>query len=501
MSNRWFIRPGYASRDHPEYFDDNLQEQSGIVHQPDVYPFAFRLAAMWGRHTVIDIGCGRAQKLVVAHPHFDLIGVDIAENFRFCESTYEFGKWIESDLESGEPLPVESRKVADSVVVCSDVIEHLSDPGALLSVLSGLVQQGALLVMSTPERDRVRGCDDPGPPANPAHVREWALDEFHQLLAWSGLEPDFIGLTRNNDRDSLKRTILAVVDGSRPQEPAAASFEVLAVVTAYNEADVIETTIDHLRNQGAAVHVIDNWSTDATFDLLAQKAERKEISVERFPPSGPTGTYDWSVLLERVSEVGMASAADWVIHHDADEIRQSPWPEISLRDALWGVDRAGFNAIDHTVIEFWPTPGKEHLPLPERRHFIFGSRPGHFQQIKGWKRAAGPGRLVDSGGHDINLPNQRVFPHKFLLRHYPVRSQEHGERKIFRERKARWNLSERQERGWHYHYEKYEPGDAFIRLPADMLEFDEVGFCRDYVTERLSGVNLPGTSANPWLSV
>ena len=48
MADRWFIRPGYTSRESADYFDDIIVDSSGVVHQPDVYPFAFRLAAMWG---------------------------------------------------------------------------------------------------------------------------------------------------------------------------------------------------------------------------------------------------------------------------------------------------------------------------------------------------------------------------------------------------------------------------------------------------------------------
>jgi hypothetical protein len=82
-----------------------------------------------------------------------------------------------------------------------------------------------------------------------------------------------------------------------------------------------------------------------------------------------------------------------------------------------------------------------------------------------------------------------VYPFKFLLKHYPVRSQKHGEKKVFRERKARWNPEERA-KGWHTHYDTMEEGDRFL-LPASEQEFfDEDHFLKTYLVERLSGVGI-----------
>ena len=51
--------------------------------------------------------------------------------------------------------------------------------------------------------------------------------------------------------------------------------------------------------------------------------------------------------------------------------------------------------------------------------------------------------LAGSGGHEAVFTGRRVFPYNFLSKHYPVRSQAHGERKIFVERSARRSESAR----------------------------------------------------------
>jgi chromosome segregation ATPase len=64
-----------------------------------------------------------------------------------------------------------------------------------------------------------------------------------------------------------------------------------------------------------------------------------------------------------------------------------------------------------------------------------------------------------------------VFPIRFLLRHYPVRGQAHGERKIEKERRAAFAPEERK-RGWHVQYDGVEPGQSFLRDPETLRPYD-----------------------------
>jgi hypothetical protein len=49
-----------------------------------------------------------------------------------------------------------------------------------------------------------------GPPANPAHTREWNLDEFERLLSDCGLNVSTATYTRSNDSKTDRATILIV---------------------------------------------------------------------------------------------------------------------------------------------------------------------------------------------------------------------------------------------------------------------------------------------------
>src|SRR5258708_23288585 len=72
---------------------------------------------------------------------------------------------------------------------------------------------------------------------------------------------------------------------------------------------------------------------------------------------------------------------------------------------------------------------------------------------------------------------RKVFPVRFLLRHYPVRGQAHGERKVLAERLQRFAPEERAQ-GWHVQYGQYGQdrgplaGKGFLRDPASLILYD-----------------------------
>ncbi|WP_165873441.1 rhamnan synthesis F family protein [Parasulfuritortus cantonensis] len=501
--DNFFIKDGYTARTTANYFEDSLVGTEGVLHQPHVYAFAGYLAKKFACTHILDIGCGRAVKLADLHPDFEIVGVDIGSNIEYCRSHYGFGTWLTLDLETAEGDLLSPEVLQKTVLVCSDVIEHLVDPKPLLGFISRCLDHAPVAILSTPERDLVRGVDDAGPPANTAHVREWNQAELGLLLQDFGFDVAFLGLTCNNNRDWAKKTTLAVLHGRAlpPRQVACATdFRVVAFMTAYNEADIIFHSIRHLIDQGVDVYLIDNWSTDDTVAHATPLLGKGLIAIEQFPPGGPTGTYDWHALLTRVEELAQAIQANWYLHHDADEIREAPWSDMRLREAFAYVERMGFNAVDHTVIEFRPVDdgfesGTDYGTY--FRHWEFGCKPGHFKQVKAWRSSGVRVDLARSGGHEAAFEDRRVFPYKFLLRHYPVRSQGHGVKKVFAERKQRFNPLERVEKGWHVHYDDIVQGHNFVRSEMGLSRFEEETFCSDYLVERLSGLGILDRPAQP----
>lgn len=194
--SRFFLPEGYMENPEPLYFHDT----DDVTWQPDVYKLAGELAVSRSCESIIDIGCGSARKSLDLG--LEVIGIDSGPNL---PSSRQGAVFIEHDLETGLGV----LEYLNGVVVCADVVEHLRDPLPLLSGLRSLADRSPALLISTPDRDLVRGPDDLGPPRNPCHVREWNKREFAQLLGSVGIQAE-ITHTIDNDRDRSPTTLLAV---------------------------------------------------------------------------------------------------------------------------------------------------------------------------------------------------------------------------------------------------------------------------------------------------
>mgnify|MGYP001020690447 CR=1 FL=1 len=273
--------------------------------------------------------------------------------------------------------------------------------------------------------------------------------------------------------------------------PAPDSFRLTAMVTAFNEADVIRPTVQYLLDQGIDVVVIDNWSTDSTMDEIADLVDGARVSVLKFPEDGPSGLYEWERMLEFVATAAAKVDSDWIVHHDADQRHEAPWPGASYRDAIYAVDRLGFNAIDHTVIDFRPVNDDfvDGTELRDHFHYFeFDRGAAASTHVQAW-RNDGPVDLASSGGHAVKFADRKVFPFNFLLRHYQIRSQAHGERKVFRDRRPRYQIDEL-DRGWHEHYLSMSKRHSFIRKASDLNEFRPEDFGEHYLLQMVAQVGI-----------
>jgi hypothetical protein len=304
----------------------------------------------------------------------------------------------------------------------------------------------------------------------------------------------FLGRVTLDDGTDGRLAIIDRVIGPAMRGEPPNDFRVLAILTTFNESDILESTIEALHRDGVEVHIVDNWSTDETFDIASRYSELGLVKLERFP-AAPVATFNHADLLRRVETIASESSATWVLHHDTDERRRSPWPDLTMRRALWVVQQSGFNAVDHTVLTFRPVdngwrPGSD--PELGIVHFEVEARPDLLLQVRAWHS---PGRvdLARSGGHEANFDGRRVFPYKFLLKHYPLRSQGQAERKVFRERRSRWNEEERA-KGWHHHYDDLQVGQSFVWSSAALERFVEGRTQRELMVPFLGGAEV----GQPW---
>ncbi len=371
-----------------------------------------------------------------------------------------------------------SAESANAVIVCAGMIQHFPDTAPLLDAIGRLLKNASVAILTTPDRDQ---CSD--------RAARWNRPEFRCLIEKAGLEVLFHGLTAASETDGRKGTILSVIREPRMVAPVPPEFRVVGLVGSYNEEDVIESFLQHTIAQGVEVVLIDNWSTDSTVERAARFVGKGLISIMKFPEGGPSETHEFRAMLKRKEELAQQIEADWFIHLDPDEVRESPWPDVTIREALYRVQSEGFNAVDHTCAIFHPI-GEQYRSGETLRdqfsYFEFGTRPGHLVQIKVWKRQDELVDLAESGGHEVRFPGRRVYPFRFLLRHYPIRSQEQGQRKVFHERLPRFSPVLRK-RGWHIQYDNLARNHCFVRDPSTLLRFTPETFYEEYLVERLAG--------------
>ena len=230
-----------------------------------------------------------------------------------------------------------------------------------------------------------------------------------------------------------------------------------ALMAVYNEADILQAMLRHYTRRGMMVYALDNWSTDGSFEIAENEPG---VAVQRWPAQ-PIETFEWGKMLDFFQSELEVIGADWFSLCGADHYLDT----MDGRDFLGEVERADrndYNAISFTHRTFRPPDDS----------FTTGDPVATFTQdyyddlgwlCDTWKRLPGvTPDLRNNGGHDVTFEGRKVWPYKLLRRHYPIRSQMHGERKVFQERRPRWSPAERAI-GWHVQYDDVEPGYRFVR--------------------------------------
>jgi glycosyltransferase involved in cell wall biosynthesis len=454
-------------------FDSRSSSQTNS--QPDLYPFAAYLGRQFDCTHAIILGKPSAKDLRQLYPEFEISGVVSESDLKSYRERYGFANWLPATINRPAAIPLAEDILRRAVIVCTDLdLEEFDNPARLLQTLKTWLDHAPACILTTPHR-------------TPA--------ELERLLRAEGLNLEFIGLTASGNVAYERKTTLAVVTNNAAVRPiemkAPADFRVVAFMAAYNEADIIEQSVRKWTDQDVAVHVLENWSTDGTYELLKELETRLSITVERFPQAGPSPFFDWGAMLARIEVLAGEIEADWFVRRGADEVLTSPWSGLSYKDALYFVDQSGFNCVDHTIVEFHPVDNGFAAGMDHEAYFKYFDfkHLSHQFQRKAWKNYGQPISTIPSAGHDVVFAGRRVYPFKFLLKHYSFRSQHHGETKVFSERKARWNPKERA-RGWHIHYDGVNEGHRFVRSTTEKELFEESHFNQTYLVERLSGIGV-----------
>jgi len=188
-----FLVDGYVENE-PRSLDEHNSpfwpeeiRRSTVQWQVPVYKLCRRLAEQLKPACILDIGCGTGFKLAnyLGDMAKVVVGVDQASGIRMARARFPNMNWIEGNLTEREVWQ-ELRPLAQGIVICSDVIEHVERPRQLLLDIRAVMSPGSTLVISTPDRNVLERARTLGPPLNPRHMREWSMDEMTKLLTSTG---------------------------------------------------------------------------------------------------------------------------------------------------------------------------------------------------------------------------------------------------------------------------------------------------------------------------
>jgi glycosyltransferase involved in cell wall biosynthesis len=239
-------------------------------------------------------------------------------------------------------------------------------------------------------------------------------------------------------------------------------MQVVAILATYNEERFIAGCIEHLREQGVGVYLIDNESTDATLEIAERYVGNGVIGLESLPHAGAS---DLHARLARKEELAQSLDADWLMHVDADEFHVATRPGRSLVQAFREADEAGFNAVNFLEFTFVPTleqPDHDHPHFARTMSSYYFLLPAYPHRLNAWRRQEQRVDLLSSAGHLVRFDGLRMAPHDLVMRHYLFLSVAHAaEKYVYSGGFARTGL----ERGWHGWRAELRP--ELVELPSE----------------------------------
>jgi glycosyltransferase involved in cell wall biosynthesis len=237
----------------------------------------------------------------------------------------------------------------------------------------------------------------------------------------------------------------------------------LGLMAVFNEADILGQSLQYHIDAGFEFLVIDNGSTDDSRAIAESYVGRGVIGIREIV----TQTYRWAHLLDALLEWSETFHPRWCFLVDADTFLEPPCHGQALAQAVAEVEADGCNVINFDHFEFWPT-GEERAGVTDVRQRLPYYTWADERQEKGWFGCPGT-RNSRLGGHSIDFPPsvvKRVYPRNFVLRHYRIRSYEHGVRKVFSERLPRFAGEPSK---WHTHYTGFRGDRCYFEIPKQRL--------------------------------
>ena len=204
-------------------------------------------------------------------------------------------------------------------------------------------------------------------------------------------------------------------------------MKLVGMLPVFDAEDFISEVIEHLLSQEIELVVLDNGSTDKTSDICKKFADDGLIDLVRYK----TSKWDWRTVLRMLYHMALIKSPDWVIRSDYDEILECGIDHFTLKEAISKADSEDYNLIQFDRFEFFMTDNDNESAnsIKEKLTYYSWESDIHY---RAWKFYPGI-RVEPPGGHYPVFTEEqkyRIYPRKFVCRHYRFRNKEQAEKKL-----------------------------------------------------------------------
>jgi len=201
------------------------------------------------------------------------------------------------------------------------------------------------------------------------------------------------------------------------------------MLSVYNDEDIIKEVIENLISQEIPLVVLDNGSTDNSYKICEKFLGKGILDLKQLRT--PTFLNHRSVIWRTLYDMALVQIPDWIIIIASDEFLESGISRLTLKDSINKVDLEGYNLIQFDRFDFYMTDADDESKKLVKERLRYYSCNGDYL-YRAWKFFPGI-RVGESGGHLPFYPvghQYKIFPQKFILRHYPFRSKEQKKKKM-----------------------------------------------------------------------
>jgi len=204
-------------------------------------------------------------------------------------------------------------------------------------------------------------------------------------------------------------------------------MKIIGMLSTYNDEDIISEVIENLLSQGLELVILDNGSKDKTFDICKKFLDKGVLQLIQHK----TDTYQFFIILRMLYDMALRYSPDWVIKVDSDEFLESGNKNVTLKEAIEKIDSENYNLIQFDHFDFFMTDDDDEHANSIKKRLPYYSCQGDFV-YRAWKYFPGI-RIGDAVGHYPIFPEghqYRIYPKKFVLRHYTFRNKIQAEKKM-----------------------------------------------------------------------